>query len=79
LAYDALHQGGNKPCILNAANEIAVQAFLEDEIGFLQMSDLVEETLNSIVFKNKLSYLDYVNCDAEARTTASQLIKSKKF
>ncbi|MFN7911753.1 MAG: 1-deoxy-D-xylulose-5-phosphate reductoisomerase [Bacteroidota bacterium] len=79
LAFHALHQGGNKPCILNAANEIAVQAFLEDEIGFLQMSDLVEETLNSIVFKNKLSYLDYVNCDAEARTTASQLIKSKKF
>lgn len=79
LAFNALQQGGNKPCILNAANEIAVQAFLDDEIGFLQMSDLVEETLNSIGFKDKLSYSDYVVCDAEARTTASQLIKSKKF
>lgn len=79
LAFNALQQGGNKPCILNAANEIAVQAFLDDDIGFLQMSDLVEETLNSIGFKDKLSYSDYVVCDAEARTTASQLIKSKKF
>lgn len=79
LAYNALEQGGNKPCILNAANEIAVEAFLNDEIGFLQMSDLVEETLNSLPFKDKLNYSDYIACDAEARATASQLIKSRKF
>lgn len=77
LAYDALEQGGNKPCILNAANEIAVEAFLKDKISFLQISDIVEQTLNKINFKNNLNYNEYVSCDTEARATASQLLNSK--
>ncbi|MCA0430803.1 MAG: 1-deoxy-D-xylulose-5-phosphate reductoisomerase [Bacteroidetes bacterium] len=75
LAFDSLEQGGNKPCILNAANEIAVEAFLKDKINFLQISDIVEQTLNKIKFKNNLNYNEYVSCDTEARATASQLIK----
>lgn len=75
LAYDAMNKGGNMPCVLNAANEIAVQAFLEDKIGFLQMSDLVEAAMNKISFITKPSYDDYVACDKETREVVKGLLK----
>ena len=74
LAFDSLKEGGNKPCVLNAANEVAVEAFLNDRIGFLQMSDIIEKCLSKISLVQKPSYEDYVNTDLEARTLAEQLI-----
>lgn len=70
LAFEAMHKGGNAPCILNAANEIAVQAFLKDKIGFLEMSDLIEKCLQKITFIEKPSYADYVDTDKETRALA---------
>jgi 1-deoxy-D-xylulose-5-phosphate reductoisomerase len=70
LAFDALHRGGNAPCALNAANEVAVAAFLQDRIGFLQMSDVVEHALGRFSFVASPTYDDYVNTDAEARKLA---------
>lgn len=77
LAFDALARGGNAPCILNAANEIAVAAFLNREVGFLEMSDLIEETLVKATFISHPSLEDYVETDREARVITEQLIKSK--
>ncbi|GAB2483612.1 1-deoxy-D-xylulose-5-phosphate reductoisomerase [Algoriphagus taiwanensis] len=77
LAFDALAKGGNAPCVLNAANEIAVAAFLNREVGFLEMSDLIEETLAKASFVAHPSLEDYVASDAEARTITENLIKSK--
>ncbi len=70
LAYQAMAKGGNMPCILNAANEIAVAKFLKDEIGFLEMSDLVEESMHKISFIEHPSYEDYVQTDFETRQLA---------
>lgn len=70
LAFEALKQGGNMPCVLNAANEIAVQAFLEDKIGFLQMSDVIEATLKKVSFIKSPTYVQYVESDHEARILA---------
>jgi 1-deoxy-D-xylulose-5-phosphate reductoisomerase len=67
LAYDALRKGGNMPCILNAANELAVQAFLQGKIGFLEMSDWVEQSMNNVFFIEKPSLEDYLKSDEEAR------------
>jgi len=69
-AFDAVRKGGNMPCILNAANEIAVDAFLHDKIGFLQMSDLIERTMAKATFIPSPSYEDYVQTDREARNLA---------
>lgn len=77
LAFDALATGGNAPCVLNAANEIAVAAFLNREVGFLEMSDLIEETLAKATFVKHPSLEDYVASDAEARMITENLIKSK--
>jgi 1-deoxy-D-xylulose-5-phosphate reductoisomerase len=74
LAFEALHKGGNLPCVLNAANEIAVAAFLKDQIGFLEMSDVVENCLQTIAFIKKPSYTDYVETDGETRRHANTLI-----
>lgn len=74
LAYDAMAKGGNMPCVLNAANEIAVQAFLNDRIGFLQMSSLIEKCLEKMPFIEKPSYEDYMSCDEETRKFASGLL-----
>jgi 1-deoxy-D-xylulose-5-phosphate reductoisomerase len=70
LAFAALNKGGNMPCVLNAANEIAVQAFLDEKIGFLQMSDVVSETMEKISFIKAPSLSDYMDCDREARVLA---------
>ena len=77
LAYDALAKGGNAPCILNAANEIAVASFLKDEVGFLEMSDLIEETLSKTEFILQPNLEDYVETDRRAREITEQLIKRK--
>lgn len=75
LATDALFKGGNMPCVLNAANEIAVYAFLRNRIGFLDMTDLIERTMNSISFIEKPTLEEYFDSDAEARNFAASLIK----
>lgn len=77
LAFDALAKGGNAPCVLNAANEIAVAAFLNREVGFLEMSYLIAETMAKAAFVAHPSLEDYVASDAEARMITENLIKSK--
>ena len=74
FAFDAVRKGGNMPCILNAANEVVVAAFLHDEIGFLQMSDVIEKTMAKATFIPVPTYEDYVATDAEARKIAEKLI-----
>ncbi|WP_026955446.1 1-deoxy-D-xylulose-5-phosphate reductoisomerase [Algoriphagus vanfongensis] len=75
LAYDALAKGGNAPCVLNAANEIAVAAFLHEEVGFLEMSDLIGETLERASFVSHPTLEDYVASDQQAREITEKLIK----
>ncbi|WP_268035999.1 1-deoxy-D-xylulose-5-phosphate reductoisomerase [Algoriphagus sp. PAP.12] len=77
LAFDALAKGGNAPCVLNAANEIAVDAFLKEEVGFLEMSDLIGETLEQASFISHPSLEDYVQSDSQAREITEKLIKRK--
>ncbi len=67
LAFDALKQGGNMPCVLNAANEVAVDLFLKEKIGFLEMSDLISNALARVAFVAKPTLDDYVASDEEAR------------
>lgn len=74
LAFEAMRRGGNMPCALNAANEIAVDAFLHERIGFLQMSNLIETVLERTTFIATPSYNDYVACDTETRQLARELI-----
>lgn len=74
LAFEAMQRGGNMPCALNAANEIAVDAFLHERIGFLQMSNLIETVLERTTFIATPSYNDYVACDTETRQLARELI-----
>ncbi|MFN4233377.1 MAG: 1-deoxy-D-xylulose-5-phosphate reductoisomerase [Bacteroidia bacterium] len=74
LAYEALKIGGNMPCVLNAANEIVVEAFLQDKIGFLQMSDVIEKTMNKVSKINNPSLEDYIRSDEEARSIARELL-----
>lgn len=74
LAFEALKKGGNMPCILNAANEIVVAEFLKDKVGFLEMSDLVEQCMSKIDFISAPTYEDYVNTDKETRIKALELI-----
>ncbi|MGL5262546.1 MAG: 1-deoxy-D-xylulose-5-phosphate reductoisomerase [Bacteroides sp.] len=74
LAYEAMNKGGNMPCVLNAANEVVVSAFLQDQIGFLEMSDVIEKTMNKVEFVQKPTYEDYVSTDQIARAYASDLV-----
>lgn len=73
-AFEAIRKGGNMPCILNAANEIAVSAFLEDRAGFLQMSDVIARTMEKAIFVARPTYDDYVQTDAEARRIAAEFL-----
>ena len=73
FAFESVRQGGNMSCILNAANEVVVAAFLHDKIGFLQMSDVIEQTMRKTPFIAKPTYEDYVATDAEARRIAAEL------
>jgi 1-deoxy-D-xylulose-5-phosphate reductoisomerase len=74
LAFDAMHKGGNMPCVLNAANEAVVQAFLEDRVGFLQMSDVIESCLSRMPFIKAPTVEDYRQCDTETRLLAKELL-----
>lgn len=76
FAFDAMEQGGNMACIVNAANEIAVAAFLRDEIGFLEMSDLIETCMQRVTFIQQPTLDDYIETDAETRKVAEQFVIS---
>ena len=74
LAYEALNKGGNMACIVNAANEVVVSAFLKDRIPFLRMSEVIEQSMAKVPFIQTPTYEDYVATDAEARRIAESLI-----
>lgn len=74
LAIEALNKGGNLPCVLNAANEIAVWAFLRNRIGFLDMTDLIEKTMQKIPFIEQPTLEEYFDSDAEARNYAASIL-----
>ncbi len=78
LAYKALEKGGNTPCILNAANEIAVSTFLNDQINFLQMSDVIEYCMGKMYYIKQPSYNDYIETDKETRKKANEYINKIK-
>jgi 1-deoxy-D-xylulose-5-phosphate reductoisomerase len=75
LSFEALRLAGNMPCVLNAANEVAVAEFLKDRVGFLEMSDIVEQCLAKIAYIANPTYDDYVETDRQARKMAFELIK----
>jgi len=74
LAYESLHRGGNIPCVMNAANEVAVDAFLNDHIGFLEIADIVETCMAKLPFISSPQYSDYVATNKETRIKAAELI-----
>ncbi len=74
LAYAALEKSGNQPCVINAANEVVVAAFLRDEVGFLEMSDVIAHCAERVAFVSAPTYEDYVASDAEARRLAADFI-----
>jgi len=74
LAYSAMEKGGNIPCILNAANEVVVDAFLKDKISFLSMSDVIENCMEKITFVKNPKLEDYINTDQETRILANELL-----
>lgn len=75
LAYSAMESGGNHPCILNAANEIAVDAFLKDRIGFLEISDVIEKSLEKVSYIRTPELQDFIETDKETRVRALEIIK----
>ena len=77
FAYEAIKQGGNMPCALNAANEIMVEAFLQDKVGFLEMSDIIEKAMQTINFISHPSYEDYVETDRLSRIRTQELLTTK--
>jgi 1-deoxy-D-xylulose-5-phosphate reductoisomerase len=77
LAFEALNQGGNMPCILNAANEVVVQAFLNDKISFLQMPEIIEQTMGKASFIKHPDLDDYILTDKEVRIMTSALVKER--
>ncbi len=77
LAFDALQKGGNMPCILNAANEIAVDAFLHDKIKFTEMPEIIEQTMQKVNFVLNPTLEDLYQTDKEARKVAQEIIKGK--
>lgn len=79
LAYNAMNKAGNMPCILNAANEVAVAAFLQDKVSFLGMSRMIETCMEKITFLLQPNYQDYVNTDTETRIFAQELIDNNKY
>lgn len=79
FAYEAMNSGGNMTCILNAANEVVVAAFLKDQISFLGMSDVIEKTMNKVAFISNPTYHDYVETDAIARRIAAEYVINSGF
>lgn len=78
LAYEAMNRGGNVPCVLNAANEVVNLAFREGKCGFLQMSDVIAETMQQTTFIAEPTYEDYVHTDREARKIAQSILHNSK-
>ena len=74
LAYDALEKGGNMPCILNAANEVVVEEFLKDSIGFLEMSDVIAQCMGKVGFLLNPTIEEYIETDKETRIRAKEII-----
>ena len=79
IAKDAMYKGGNAPCVLNAANEMVVHAFLQNKVGFLEMSEMIEKTLESVAFIEHPTLEDYHQSDAEAREYATEFIKKSQL
>ncbi len=77
LAFESIRRGGNMPCIVNAANEVVNRGFLHDECGFLQMGDIIWETMNRVPWEAHPSYETYVATDREARRIAAEIMQSK--
>ncbi len=76
LAYEAMRKGGTMPCAMNAANEIAVEAFLNNRAGFLDIPVIIEKTMNSINFVQNPGLDDYHQCDSDARAYAGEFLKT---
>lgn len=74
LAFYAMNKGGNLPCIMNAANEEVVGAFLKDNVGFLEMTDIIEEVMGRMKFHLSPSFEDYCECDCETRELTRELL-----
>lgn len=74
MAYESLRMGGNMSCIVNAANEVVNEAFRKDKCGFLQMGDIIAETMQRATFVKKPTLDDYLMSDAEARRIAASLL-----
>jgi 1-deoxy-D-xylulose-5-phosphate reductoisomerase len=79
LARDAMVRGGNMPCILNAANEVVVHAFLQNKVGFLEMSDIIEQTMNHMAYIEKPDIIELIHGDTEAREHANELLKKSQL
>jgi 1-deoxy-D-xylulose-5-phosphate reductoisomerase len=79
LAFDALNAGGNMPCVINAANEVVVAEFLNDRIGFLKMSDIIEQCMSEITFISDPSLDDYLESDRITRILAQELVTNSKL
>lgn len=79
LAFDALNSGGNMPCVINAANEVVVAEFLKDRIGFLKMSDIIEQCMSDITFIPDPTLDDYLESDRITRVLAQELVTNSKL
>ncbi len=79
IAKDAMYKGGNAPCVLNAANEIMVHAFLQNKVGFLEMSEMIEKTMDSVPFIEHPTLADYLSSDTEAREYAAEFVKKSQL
>ena len=79
LAFDALNQGGNMPCMLNAANEVVVQAFLKEKIRFVEMPDIIAESMKRINFIKSPVLDDYIQTDKETRLLTASLVKQRSL
>jgi len=79
LAFDALNAGGNMPCVINAANEVVVAEFLKERIGFLKMSDIIEQCMSEIAFISDPSLEDYIESDRITRILAEELVTNNKL
>ncbi|MGB0883569.1 MAG: 1-deoxy-D-xylulose-5-phosphate reductoisomerase [Flavobacteriales bacterium] len=77
LAYRAINEGGNMPCVLNAANELVVQAFLDEQIAFLDMPEIIEEVMNAVELIKKPSLNQLLDCDLESRKLTKHIIQTK--
>jgi 1-deoxy-D-xylulose-5-phosphate reductoisomerase len=79
IAKDALFKGGNAACVMNAANEMVVHAFLQNKVGFLEMSEMIEKTMEQVTFIEHPTLEDYKESDAEARVYATEFIKKSQL